>query len=100
MPGGPLQHYNTCIAVYHIHKFSITVGPYFGKYKRCGSYLNGYIKKYDTISYSCGDETYGTSVEMKSQGSYLRIHFCEVSVYGRGMVELLICHYELYNMSI
>ena len=78
---------------WRLRRFRITVGPYLGKYKRCGSYINSVMYTAETRSFSCGDEAFGKSVQITLQGLYDILTLCEVHIYGRGKIELLIiCH--------
>ena len=85
---------------WRLRRFSITVGPYLGKYKRCGSYVTSVMYTAKTRSFSCGDEAFGTSVQIKLEGIYDILTLCEVHVYGRGKIELLIiCHLGSINST-
>jgi len=68
----------------NLRHFSITVGPYNGTYKKCGSNSNA-MSKEDTKSFRCEPDAIGTSLKITLPGTFKVLQLCEVQILGKGI---------------
>ena len=64
---------------------NISVGPHEGTYKRCGLPSND-MSTGEIKSLSCEPDATGTSLMIKRNGKGMILNFCEVLIFGTGMV--------------
>ena len=78
------------ISGYRLQRFSITVGPTNGAYKKCGSYRNRMVS-HETTAFMCEANARGNSVKIQIQKRRTWLTLCEVFIFGTGMAEVTIC---------
>ncbi|KAI0213097.1 hypothetical protein LSAT2_001912 [Lamellibrachia satsuma] len=64
-----------------LNNFSIMVGPYLGKYQKCGSSTNNMIRE-KKKSFKCTDDAKGSTLKITNRGKNKVLSLCEVFVYG------------------
>ena len=67
--------------------FRILIGPYHGKYMKCGSFSNT-MTTGQTKRFLCASNAAGISMTIMIKGRRKRITLCEVSILGKGVVKL------------
>ena len=65
--------------------FDITIGPFLGKYGKCGSAYNN-IKIGETTFFTCPGGPPGPTMKITKYGSGKHLTLCEVFVYGSGKI--------------
>ena len=82
-----VNSYINCTIGNMLRNFNITVGPHEGTYKKCGLSTND-MKTGEIRSFSCESNARGTSLKITVKETNTTLSFCEVFVFGKGMVEL------------
>ncbi|KAI0213096.1 hypothetical protein LSAT2_001911 [Lamellibrachia satsuma] len=70
-----------------LNNFSIMVGPYRGKYQKCGSSKNSMISE-RRKSFTCADNAMGSTLKITNHGKNKVLSLCEVLVYGTALANL------------